>query len=60
MYPQTIFVLLVLAIWFFCRAYYFTYYVIERYIDPFYKFSGLISALRHLCGSRRSPGDGPK
>jgi hypothetical protein len=41
-------VLLVLAIWSFCRAYYFAFYVIEHYIDPSYKFSGLFSALRHL------------
>jgi hypothetical protein len=41
-------VLLVLAIWSFCRAYYFAFYVIEHYIDPSYKFSGLLSALRHL------------
>jgi len=40
--------LLLLAIWSFCRAYYFAFYVIEKYIDPSYRFSGLISALRHL------------
>ena len=47
-----IFVLLALAIWSFCRAYYFAFYVIERYIDPSYKFSGLLSMLGHLCGNR--------
>ena len=50
-----IFVLLVLAIWSFCRAYYFAFYVIEHYIDPSYKFSGLFSALRYLCSSHRPP-----
>ncbi len=40
--------LLLLAIWAFCRAYYFAFYVIEKYIDPTYRFSGLFSALRHL------------
>ena len=50
-----IFVLLALAIWSFCRAYYFAFYVIEHYLDPTYEFSGLLSALRHLCGSRRPP-----
>ncbi len=40
--------LLALAIWSFCRAYYFAFYVIEKYIDPSYRFSGIISALRHL------------
>lgn len=39
--------LLLLAVWSFCRAYYFAFYVIERYIDPTYKYSGLISAARH-------------
>ena len=40
--------LLALAVWAFCRAYYFAFYVIEKYIDPSYRFSGIISALRHL------------
>jgi len=43
-----ILVLLVLAIWAFCRAYYFAFYVIEKYIDPSFRFSGLISVLRYL------------
>ncbi len=33
-------VLLLLAIWGFCRAYYFAFYVIQHYVDPNYKFSG--------------------
>jgi uncharacterized membrane protein len=41
-------VLLALAIWAFCRAYYFAFYVIEKHIDPEYRFSGLISVLRYL------------
>jgi hypothetical protein len=41
-------ILLVLAIWSFCRAYYFAFYVIEHYIDPSFHFSGLFAALRHL------------
>ena len=44
--------LLLLAIWSFCRAYYFAFYVVERYIDPSYRFSGLISALRFLWKKR--------
>jgi uncharacterized membrane protein len=46
-------VLLALAVWSFCRAYYFAFYVIEKYIDPAYRFSGLISALRYLWKNRR-------
>lgn len=41
-------VLLALAIWSFCRFYYFAFYVIEKYVDPNYKFSGLISFVRYL------------
>jgi hypothetical protein len=47
-------VLLVIAIWSFCRFYYFAFYVIEKYVDPDYKFSGLISFARYLLQRRRS------
>jgi hypothetical protein len=40
--------LLALAIWSFCRAYYFAFYVIEHYVDPGFRFAGLISFLRYL------------
>lgn len=46
-------VLLAVAIWSFCRLYYFAFYVIERYVDPAYKFSGLISFLRYWFQRRR-------
>ncbi len=46
---------LLLLVWAMCRAYYFAFYVIERYIDPTFKFSGLGSALRYLLASRNSP-----
>jgi hypothetical protein len=29
------------AIWAFCRCYYFAFYVIEHYVDPAYRFAGL-------------------
>jgi len=32
-------ILLAAAIWGFCRAYYFAFYVIEHYVDPTYRFS---------------------
>lgn len=44
--------LLAVAVWSFCRAYYFAFYVIEKYVDPNYKFSGLVSFARY-CFSRR-------
>ena len=47
--------LLALSIWAFCRAYYFAFYVLERYVDPGYRFSGLISFMMYLA--RRKRGD---
>ena len=38
--------LLSFVIWASARLYYFMFYVIERYIDPSYRFSGIGSALR--------------
>jgi hypothetical protein len=46
--------LLVIAVWSFCRLYYFAFYVIEHYIDPEYKFAGLTDFARYL-GRRRKP-----
>jgi hypothetical protein len=40
--------LLSIALWCFCRFYYFAFYVIEHYVDPGYRFSGLWSFLRYL------------
>jgi hypothetical protein len=45
-------VLLGLTIWAFCRAYYFAFYVIEKYVDPTYRFAGLFSVLRYLLGRK--------
>ena len=45
--------LLALTIWSFCRFYYFAFYVIEKYVDPAYRFSGLISFVRYWFQSRR-------
>jgi len=46
-------VLLTVAIWSFCRFYYFAFYVIERYVDPEYRFSGLLSFARYLISKER-------
>ena len=45
-------VLLAISIWCFCRFYYFAFYVIEHYVDPGYKFSGLWSFARYLMQKR--------
>jgi hypothetical protein len=39
--------LLAIAIWAFCRFYYFAFYVVEHYVDQEYRFSGLLSLVRH-------------
>ena len=49
---QTAFFLAV-TVWSFCRFYYFAFYVIEKYVDPSHKFSGLISFARYLCQRAR-------
>jgi hypothetical protein len=38
--------LLALAVWAFCRAYYFAFYVIEHYVDPGFKYAGLWDFIR--------------
>ena len=45
--------LLALAVWAFCRAYYFAFYVIEHYADPGYRFAGLLSFLGYAFRRRR-------
>ena len=45
-------VLLALTVWCFARAYYFTFYVIEHYVDPGYRFAGLGSFVMYLLRRR--------
>ncbi len=40
--------LLAVCIWCFCRFYYFAFYVIEKYVDGQFRFSGLIAFARYL------------
>ena len=44
--------LLVLTVWCFARAYYFAFYVIEHYVDPGWRFSGLWSFFLYLLDKR--------
>jgi hypothetical protein len=37
-----------IAIWAFCRAYYFCFYVLHHYADPSFRYAGLISIVRYL------------
>lgn len=51
-------VLLALLVWGFCRAYYFAFYVLEKYVDPQFRFAGLWSLARYLVRTRDKNGMG--
>lgn len=48
--------LLALAIWAFCRAYYFAFYVLENYADPGFRYAGLTSLVSYILQRRRRKG----
>jgi len=45
--------LLSIAVWSFCRFYFFAFYVLEHYVDPGYRFSGLMSFVRYVVTRKR-------
>ena len=45
--------LLALVIWSSSRLYYFMFYVIEKYIDPSFRFAGIGAAVSYLLGRRK-------
>jgi hypothetical protein len=45
-------VLLAVCIWCFCRFYYFAFYVIEKYVDPSFRFAGLSAFARYVITGR--------
>ena len=49
----TIVLLHLIAIWAFCRFYYFAFYVIQHYVDPGYRFAGLLDFLSYAIRKRR-------
>jgi hypothetical protein len=52
--PSLVTILLaILVAWSFARAYYFAFYVIEKYIDPEYRFAGVIDFLRYCFRKRK-------
>jgi hypothetical protein len=48
--------LLCMAVWGFSRFYYFAFYVIQHYVDPCYRFSGLYSFVRYLWNKQKNHG----
>ena len=44
--------LLSIAIWCFCRFYYFAFYVIQHYVDDRFRFAGLIDFVHYLWKRR--------
>jgi hypothetical protein len=46
--------LLAIAVWSFCRFYYFAFYVIEKYVDPEFRFSGLWAFARYLASRKKN------
>jgi hypothetical protein len=49
--------LLGIVVWSFCRLYYFMFYVVEKYIDPSYRFASITSFLIYLLRNRA---EGPR
>lgn len=45
-------ILISLIVWSSARVYYFCFYVMDRYIDPEARFSGLISMIVHKRNAR--------
>lgn len=44
--------LLAVAVWSFCRCYYFAFYVIEHYVDGEYRYSGLYDFAKYAVRTR--------
>jgi hypothetical protein len=49
-------VLLAICVWCFCRFYYFAFYVIQHYVDPEYRFAGLLDFFRYMSGRSSTRG----
>jgi hypothetical protein len=47
--------LLCLVVWSAARFYYFLFYVIEKYIDPTFRFSGILSLILFISRRNKSP-----
>jgi hypothetical protein len=50
--------LLVVLVWSSCRFYYFLFYVLQHYVDPGFRYAGLLALVGQLRRSRRPRRDG--
>ena len=44
--------LLMVCVWGFCRFYFFAFYVIQRWVDDRYRFSGLFDFFRYVISRK--------
>ncbi len=50
-------VLLAILVWSSCRFYYFLFYVLQHYVDPSFRYAGLLALLGQIRRSRSSRQD---
>lgn len=46
--------LFVISVWAFCRAYYFCFYVLHHYVDPSFRYAGLMDLMKKLLRGKNS------
>ena len=51
--------LLVVAVWSFCRFYYFAFYVMGKYVDAEHRYSGLLDFARYMMAGKSRAKAGP-
>ena len=51
--------LLSVAVWSFCRFYYFAFYVIQHYVDDQFRFAGLWDFAKYALGTTRGSAESP-
>ena len=57
--PQLITALLLFAaIWCFARFYYFAFYVMEKYVDPNFRYAGILALVRYFVRARKNTSGG--
>ncbi|MFD0893261.1 hypothetical protein KBB96_17710 [Luteolibacter ambystomatis] len=40
--------LFLISVWAFCRAYYFCFYVLHHYVDPSFRYAGMLDLMKKL------------